>query len=572
MQCRPIGHAPFLRASITFLYFFSNVLLAHATELSFWSQRRITQSPPLPAPALELAAPLKPEIEPELTLEEILARAPGTITNISMRAERQGIVALIQDVHVNAEAQRNIESTIDALSSSGRVGVVGLEAAFGPFDLTVFRRYPNRSILVEVVDYGFRAGLISGAMRAALVRAEPATDYIGVDDRLAYSENVDAYRRAQPLASQALEENLRRFRANADRKTAAFGPALFAFDQRVEAYRAGTLRLGDYVDALSDSDQHAPEARQFLEAVRLERAINVKLAETERSRLLAQLIARLRERERGDLLAECAALRAGRTTQADFYAGLQASCARRGVPLFAFPELEKYIRYTALAGLVNASALNAEIQAMERDGYARLAKTSEEKTIAQRSKYLFLEGKMIRFALTPDEWAEYKALSPMTAASPTPFETFYVQAERRDEAMASVLIQAMQTAGTHSAALVAGGFHSPGLKRRLEEAGFNTITFAPRVSTIEAGSETEHLSALLREKTPLDRLFDGDRLFTAPPPSPPLPTLQLKMAALDILDGTPEGRALLRAGLAHLQEPFEQPSVLRTKSIFHSTP
>ncbi|MBL8023826.1 MAG: phosphotransferase [Elusimicrobia bacterium] len=101
-----------------------------------------------------------------------------------------------------------------------------------------------------------------------------------------------------------------------------------------------------------------------------------------------------------------------------------------------------------------------------------------------------------------------------------PFETFYQEAKTRDRTMVRQLIVGMGELPKNRkavAVLVAGGFHGDGVIRRLTEKGVTVVSFTPKVTKADtegAGS----LSIFTQEKTPLEKLFLGEKLTLAQPP------------------------------------------------------
>jgi hypothetical protein len=98
------------------------------------------------------------------------------------------------------------------------------------------------------------------------------------------------------------------------------------------------------------------------------------------------------------------------------------------------------------------------------------------------------------------------------------FEQFYVEALSRDRAMTNNLLRAMDENKTNVAVIVTGGFHTQGMMAQLNKQGITTITYAPKVSKVEDENGTSYLSVFTQEKTPLDKLFAGEKLFVNPPP------------------------------------------------------
>src|SRR5205807_400566 len=96
----------------------------------------------------------------------------GTVRKIlkpqSPNSKNQTIIH-IQDVHMNAEAQKNIGAAIQSLIDQNQVDLIALEGAFAPIDLTAFRAFPHQDTVHKVADYLLRENKISGPIHTAFV-------------------------------------------------------------------------------------------------------------------------------------------------------------------------------------------------------------------------------------------------------------------------------------------------------------------------------------------------------------------------------------------------------------------
>ena len=77
----------------------------------------------------------------------------------------------------------------------------------------------------------------------------------------------------------------------------------------------------------------------------------------------------------------------------------------------------------------------------------------------------------------------------------------------------------MTANNTNTAVLVTGGFHSPGMAKKLQRAGFTVISFTPKIEKIDASHGSAYLSVFSQEKTPLEKMFQGQKLFLAQNPA-----------------------------------------------------
>ncbi len=503
------------------VYLATNCVFSYAAETNFWVERkRVASVPPTGLSTVILPVPSAQLLFSVGKLPQI--NSYGSVRRIVGPSTSRKTVIHIQDVHRNPEAQANIARALQTLIGQNQVGLVALEGAFDPIDFSSVKKFPYPDSVKAVADYLLKTQKISGAVYAMLTlrlrsgQAIPAV--VGVDQREHYFANVEAYRQSAPLVAAA-KESLRRRQGELDRKKVnALNPELRAFDATVSQYRAGSLSVKEYVRSLSSHTDVPPSVQFFLRALTLESQLDFAGVEKERGRLLAALAEKLDSAETKDLIARSSSYRLGNMQHAEFYSYLENLCRRKNISLAAqYPSMDAYIRYVSLADALNAEDLIHDLRTAEDKRYALLAKTSDEKKIVAESEYFYLVGKLVDFSLTKEEWTEYK-----TVYSPWPidhrpnlssFERFYSEAEARDQAMSANLLKAMDANKTSVAVLITGGFHSTGIDRKLNEAGFSTISFVPKITHVDTASGSAYLSVFTQQKTPLDRLFQGEKLF-----------------------------------------------------------
>ncbi len=486
------------------------------------------------------------------TVRKIIS--PKKDTDLPAAAGR--IVIHIQDVHRNSEAQANIGRAVQELINQKKVDLVALEGAFAPMDFSWYRRYPYQDSVKAVADYLLKEKRISGPVYTAftlrLRSGQALPPFVGVDEKNHYDANVKAYQQCAPLVPSYKKKLERDIRELNEAKAAVFKPRHKEFDNRVEAYRKGSLSWGEYVRALSKQTDLSLKVKTYLTALEMEEKLNFAEVETERTRLIAQLVAKLNKAETDELLSLSVAYRSGGLTALDFYSRVKDLCAKRGLNLARFPAMDEYIRYVLLSESLDVDGILKEAASAEKGIYDTLAKTEEERRLVASSRYFYLVGKLLDFALTKEEWEEYKSIgSPplvggarggelftrnpqennkeiLLSPSPYPrpqgagktfsfdlssFENFYSEAEARDEAMSLNLEKAMDSSHAKVAVLVTGGFHSGGILRRLQPKGFTVVSYVPKISKIEDANGSAYLSVFTQEKTPLDKLFAGEKLF-----------------------------------------------------------
>ncbi len=503
----------------------TNCLFAHSVEVNFWTERRTTSPTSISARGGEI--PARPGL---WGISQF-----GTVRKIlKPRGVSKGTVLHIQDIHRNREAQTAISKAVQQLINSDSIDLIALEGAFGPIDLSLFRKFPSRNSVKIVADYLFRENQIAGAIFAAITSDRGGPALIGVDAPSPYAANVNAYKQAKPFVRSRKEEIERSAEKIAVDKKRLFNSKLSTFDADVQRFRSGELSWGYYVRHLCAYSGAIPDDVQgFLSALNMESQIDYAGMESERTALLNKLVGHLTDKQKAELLNASAAYRAGQLGHSDFYLYLKRLSVKRGISLAAYPVFNRYVRYARLADSVDAEKVLEETTAMEKAIYSRLAVTDAEKRLVQKSRELYLIRKLVEFALTKREWEELKlspwnALiqGPLSSAKMTdlqPFAEFYKQAELRDEAMASNFLNCLRCTKhpVRSAfVLITGGFHSTGIDQRLVDAGYTIVAFVPKISKVESSGGTSYLTVFAQEKTPLEKLFAGEKLFVSPPVVP----------------------------------------------------
>ncbi len=409
-----------------------------------------------------VTASLSPNFQPLRPKSADSISAFGSVREVLRPTNKQPIATVlhIQDVHMNPEAQRNISGAIQLLSKQNKIGVIALEGAFAPIELSPFHNFPHQPTVRGVADYLLKERKISGVMHAMLGKDGAV---VGIDDEPHYLANVAAYRGSIPLRAAVKREIWERKQEIAIKKSQIFNSQLLAFDAKTMAYHDKKLTMAEYLPLLESKSDEDGQLRIFLEALHLESS-------------------RIRT-------------------------------------------VKNYSRYMKLVESIDIEKLLGEIKSAEDAAYAALARTSDERKLIWETRRLCLIEKLVEFALTRDEWDEYKALGRVGWGNKIPstsaFEDFYRQAELRDTAMANNLFRVLSTTcnvpRTSFAVLVTGGFHSSGIDQRLVDAGYEVIIFIPKITTIDTANGSAYLSVFSQQKTPLDKLFDGEKLFLSPP-------------------------------------------------------
>ncbi len=559
-------------STLSALFFLTNAVFLHAAETNIWNERQKNMRQPIQLAALPDAFRGLPDLNHVLESIPSIPRTSGLklspseaafvdalpmdacqIKNVYVNplAKSIPLLFLIQDVHMNFEAQQNISRVLLALNNqAARVSVskpllVGVEGAFGPFDFTRFRAFDDKNLVKAVSDYFLKENKFAAPSFVGITAETPATTFYGIDDTAHYKANVEAYRDSQTLKPTLVAEIEKSKRALIELKTKELNPELKKFDAAQSAYFDGTKGLGDFIAYLSYTSEATgnPEAgselviEQFLAAYEIEKSLDFKKVERERAQVVEKLAAKLNPDEIKQLVAEGLAYRTGKISFAGYYKAIKSLIDRHGISLATAPAFDQYIRYVLLSDGIQAEPLMTSVERLRTQVMSALIHTPREKDLMAQTRQLYLVGKLLDFALTPEEWNEYKSVIPAKAGIQVSntalkkadgvdsrlrgnddlksFERFYCEADIRSEKMVANLL-AQSPNSKQALALVVGGFHTPGLTHILKEQGISYAVIQPKITKIDAASGTEYLSIFTREKTPLDKLFEGEKLFLAP--------------------------------------------------------
>lgn len=448
----------------------------------------------------------------------LLSPAHGTVRRIAEpRGSSAGpVFVLMQDVHANGDAQTNLARALTALVAGDVVDRVGLEGGWGVLPLAPYREFQRPEAVRRAAESLFKSGRISGPVFAGLTGRG---DYFGLEEEAGYLRNVEAYRTARSAVDSAIAavDGVRRDLA---RGKTALNSELRRWDHAVESHAAGQLGLGGLIETLAVVDATAPLSERvglFRRAWKAEKSLPFSRVEQERTALIERLVSRLAPTDLSDLRRRAIAHRAGEIRTLDFYRNLGEFCRRAGASMADYPALREYIDYVRLADRIEVEGLLRDVRTLERRVYRRLARTPEEWAWVVQTQRVRLAAKLVDYALTPDEWSDWRRMGP-GPWNLRPFEAFYEAADARDAQMTSTaLALARGVPPDRAVALVAGGYHAAGITRRLTAAGAVVIQWTPRLVRAEGTKGSVYLSVFDQEKTPLENLMLGERLFLAPP-------------------------------------------------------
>lgn len=208
--------------------FFSNVALSYTAESNFWKDRQLAALPAIPANGRPGESPLRRVgrqihfVDPDPSSTESTGTdvyrndgffsptiaSHARINDLYSVGKNEPAVVLIQDVHLNPEAQENIAALLQSLIDSKKVDVIGVEGAFGDFDFSIPRSFPA-DVSKRVADDFFTRNKIGAPSYVGMTSSRNPVPMVGVDDLPHYKDNLRAYLNASKIKPQ-ISAKLRR--------------------------------------------------------------------------------------------------------------------------------------------------------------------------------------------------------------------------------------------------------------------------------------------------------------------------------------------------------------------------
>jgi hypothetical protein len=534
------------------VYGLTNVAATYAVETGLWEERRSARQR-APQVAGLLSSPQRPILwkhfpfdggsstsQPPSTFKRLAvpfdvasAVLPyGAIGEVQEGRRGAPVVFLVQDVHGNEGAQKNIGGLLTALASRG-VAFSGLEGAAVPLDLDPYHRHPVPQAVRLVADALRVSGRLSGAEWAGLISTQSMT-LSGIESAPLYKANLAsakecvARRPATDVFLSALNKTLQ------SQKNDVYSVELKSFDRHRESYGEGREGLSAYSRFLGGlpggKTLVGPQVKKFLCAVEWETYLNFSQVESDRRSLMDELSKGMRVRDLEELLSRAVAYRAGQTTNGDFFAFLRSLCQRKGYSLDRYPHFRDYLDYVGVIEGINRKELMTELAQWEIRVGDTLARNDTEKNLLALDRDAALLSSLLENEMSPEKWVTYQNNRNSILALPgrlggadmapfqelsrfvRPHEDFCRLAMDRNSALAENFAAQVQAKKATQGVLVAGGFHTPGLQSELSKRGYSTVVITPRIQKVEG----KPLDVFARDPLPFDTLFAGKPISLSP--------------------------------------------------------
>ncbi|MFN0117610.1 MAG: hypothetical protein ACKVQC_04860, partial [Elusimicrobiota bacterium] len=528
---------------VSIIYFSTQVALGSLAEANIWedrkkgTQQQLAQLPGQSSsfiPQLPRTEVISQTIGKNLTSFENI-NVPSPLTNLMKavplhKAQVRDIywpkesaantipVVLIQDVHLNSEAQFNEIAVIESLMKNNQLGVFGVEGAWKKFDFTPYQVAVDQNLKRELAE-SFVKEKLMGAASFVGISNNPVPPIIGIDHAEHYRNNVEAYQKSQKNKSFT-KEKLSQFKKEFQSiKNNQLSDGVKKLENFRDHYHEGKMGFAQYLEKLSQLDNNMDlHIEQFLQAYQMEKSLDFRRIEQERATVVNALAGKLSKTELEELLKGSVAYQSGQMGFGAYYRYLKDLCDKKAIHLTQFKHFDNYIRYVFLSDGIKVDSLFQSVEKTERQLIQTLSRDANDKKIAQTSEYLRLAEKLIEFELTPEEWKLYQEMKDSSSPNVlietlNSFEDFYRSADIRSQEM---LKNVLQVKTNRPRVILTGGFHSRDIMFLLKQKKIPYLVVSPRLTKIDDLAGSDYLSVFDRDKTPLEEIFSGERLFVIP--------------------------------------------------------
>jgi len=485
----------------------------------------------------------KPDVkgaEERLSVDDIaIAIDAGTIKS-KYAGSTDKVIVHIQDAHCNYEAQDNINRMLDQLASECGMKMISVEGAEGVVDTAWFRAFPDAEIRKEVATYFMKKGEITGAEFYSI-----NSDYDGIifgaETKDYYIKNLKAFTDVYPY-KEAIEKYFTGVSAIATRlKSMVYPPKLKELDSKIRAFDDKEMELSDYAAYLyKTSSEEGIKAEDFanfkklIQTLEYEEKIDFDIVDNERSQYIDALSKKLDKERMTELVTWSVRFKKGHIKAVEFYTYLRNLAKEHELDIVHdYPNLFYYYIYTKLYDGIDNEGLFKEISAIERQLKEKLFTDETERKLDKYSDMLDMFIDLVNIELTNEDYELFQAYQkefsledalgfvsslcsrynlnctlesvPVQISENLPkMVDFYEIAMRRDKALIDNTLSRMKKEGKDRCVLIAGGFHTKGMQRLLEEKGISYVVVTPKITK---DVETPYIKVLTNQRTSLEDII-----------------------------------------------------------------
>lgn len=439
---------------------------------------------------------------------------------------------IIQDAHVNYEAQKHLAQILDQLASTHGLRLILVEGGEGDVSVSYLRQRGPHAVRQEVAEDYLKRGLLSGEEYLDIVSDHPLILW-GVDDLALYDQALSVFLEVEQMRS-GMQQQLAQLReaVKACRATLPNEP-LRIFEDTRTAFAREELSVSDYADALWKAAFRAqvptagyPTLQRLLDVKTLEGAVDHAQVEAEQRQAVIWLREHGARDEVSRLLELGRQVKAGQAAPEAFYQRLETLLQGAGSERARWAQLSNYIRYVTLKAQLPSKTLWLELRALEAKLQLALVASETETELLAMAEAVDHGQRLLALQWTPDDYQASRAHqqdSSLTRWVPR-LETlagqlgvawrwqgdpaaldlhlaraaaFYEIASAREAGIIQRALEKMDAEGQSTAVLIVGGFHTERLSQALADRGVQVAVITPLVGREE---DDRRYPAILKAK------------------------------------------------------------------------
>ncbi|MBD3295810.1 MAG: hypothetical protein GF392_00395, partial [Candidatus Omnitrophica bacterium] len=487
-----------------------------------------------------IKAPEVSEMRKPLSIDDIGIAIDAATVKSRYQGDSGKVIVHIQDAHCNFEAQSNITKVLGQVTSECGIDMISVEGAEGLVDTAWFRAFPDAEIREEVATYFMKKGEITGAEFFSIT-SDFTGSIFGAETREYYVKNLRAFTDVYPYKT-SIEKYFTELGSVSTRlKDLVYSKQLRQLDSRMNAFADKDLDLSEYAEYLSslasrkkvDVEQY-PNFNKLLETLKYEDKIDFDIVDSERSEYIDLLSKKLSKENMTELVAQSIRFKKGHVKAVDFYGYLRELAREHDIKIVReYPNLFYYYLYTKLYDGIDNEQLFRELGRVETALKERLFTSPTERTLDKYSHMVDMYVDLVNIELTNEDYDlfnryhgefsmddvltfmsglvsrynlnyELSSMPDRIANNLPRMINFYEIAIKRDNALIENTLDQMDRQGTDRCVLIAGGFHTRGIKDLLEKKGISYMVVTPKITK---DVETPYIKVLTNQRTSLEDII-----------------------------------------------------------------
>ncbi len=465
------------------------------------------------------ATPVSPPLLTSLLAEPQQLDVPTEFCSLKEVSKASGgkLIIQIEDAHANFSGQQNLSGALDFLMSKYGIKLVLSEGGIDDCSLTALKKIATPAVWKRIAKKYLLLGKISGEEYLNLTSEHPMK-IMGLEDQELYLKSVQSYGDLATRREKILDYLHAIQRAEDQIKSKLYPKELLQFEKLYGAESSFEKKFKALLEMASQNKielEKYPNAEKLVELSLQEKLIDFNLSNLELAALLEELRSSPQSLS-GDQLDSRLRGNDNKLSRLGPILNTLNMAKVKGVNLEKFPHLEKYAEYLQFFSAIDLDVLLGEMEAIEDEVYlsviaSEAKQSSDTRLIRSIDRYLKLLKTAYQIQMTTKDFETFKAnepdfstlsylafinrklaelgyfedllvLEPVLDEGRKSLEAFYDTVSKRDFVFLQNAEKALAENNANAAFMIAGGYHTPHLKKLLSEKGYSIAVLTPVVT------------------------------------------------------------------------------------------